>query len=107
MSPVDAPHGDDMATTPILIYTPGGGTPIGEPPIPRPPITNGELTQLVNGQNYIDVIFDYDQVDNTWIFVDCSGEHDQLTPLNIWPGIVTTKTATRFRHLNGLIVTIT
>jgi hypothetical protein len=71
---------------------------------PRPPITNGELTQLIIGQNYIDVTFDTEQVDNTWIFLDCSVLNTtDPDPLNIAPGITTIKTSTGFRlYLNGM-----
>jgi hypothetical protein len=93
---------------PILNYQPGGGTPVGEPfpppPLPGTGITNAGLTQLVNGQSYIDVVFDHTQTDNTWIFVECSVLNTtDPNPLNIYPGIITSKTASGFRlQLNGM-----
>ena len=91
-------------SSPILIWQPGGGTPPGEIAVPKPPITNADLTQLVIGQSYIDVVFDIEQVDNTWIFLACEVLNTtDLDPLNIWPGIITVKTSTGFRlQLNGL-----
>jgi hypothetical protein len=93
--------------SPILLYSPGGGTPGSlpqPPPLPGTGITNAGLTQLVNGQSYIDVVFDHIQTDNTWIFVECSVLNlTDASPLNIWPGITTSKTTAGFRlQLNGL-----
>jgi hypothetical protein len=67
-------------------------------------ITNAAITQLVNGQSYLDVVFDIAQADNTWIFVECSVVNTtDASPLNIWPGIITSKTSTGFRlQLNGM-----
>ena len=92
--------------TPILGYSPGGGVgqPVPLPPLPGTGITNAGLTQLVIGQSYIDVVFDHYQVDNTWIFVECSVLNTtDANPLNIWTGITTSKLTTGFRlQLNGL-----
>jgi hypothetical protein len=63
----------------------------------------GGIMPLVNGQSYIDVTFDTEQTDNTWIFLECSVRYvTDPSPLNIWPGIITVKTSTGFRlQLNG------
>jgi hypothetical protein len=59
---------------------------------------------LVNGQSYIDVAFGTAQSNANWIFVECGVVNTiDASPLNIWPGITTSKTATGFRvQLNGL-----
>jgi hypothetical protein len=62
------------------------------------------LTQLVPGQGYIEVVFPEPQLSPTWTFVACrivnTADPDAL---NIWPGIVRTKTKSGFRvHLSGL-----
>jgi hypothetical protein len=76
----------------------------GEPPGGGPgiEIING-VTQLVEGQAYIDVTFLVPQDNTNWIFVECHVVNTtDPTPLNIWPGILTNKTATGFRiQLNG------
>jgi hypothetical protein len=103
----DAADGDDMATNPpILVWTPGGGTPIYTPaPIPasRAAPENG-ITYLVNGQSYVDVVFVTVQPRADWTFTECRVVNISDTdPLNIWPGIVTSKTRNGFRlQLNGM-----
>jgi hypothetical protein len=105
-----AVHGERMATAPpILIWSPAGGTPSGEGPGAVADAVNGQgITQLVNGQAYIDVVFDHTQTDNTWIFVECAVVNTtDSTPLNIWPGIITVNLATGFRlQLNGCPIAI-
>jgi hypothetical protein len=61
------------------------------------------ITQLVNGQGYIDVTFATAQANAYWKFVEQEIVNtDDPAPLNIWPGILTSKTATGFRlQLNG------
>lgn len=55
-------------------------------------------TQLVNGQNYLDVTFGTARPDANWIFLELGIVNTtDASPLNIWPGILTSKTATGFR----------
>lgn len=92
--------------SPILFYEAGGGAPVAGPPFVPAPVS-GELdsgiTQLVSGQSYIDVVFDTPQADTNWT-TQCSVDDVlDVTPLNIWPGIVTSKSITGFRlQLNGM-----
>ena len=94
-----------MATVPpILIWQPAGGTPPGSLDRLAEAVNDQGITQLVNGQSYIDVVFGHIQTDNTWIFVECSVLNTtDGDPLNIWPGIITAKLTTGFRlQLNGM-----
>lgn len=94
---------------PILIWQPDGGTPSGELPSPIiPPTPESDLhigsTQLVSGQSYIDVVFSTPQATVDWTLIECAVFNIiDVTPLNIWPGIITAKTTTGFRlQLNGM-----
>jgi hypothetical protein len=95
-----------MPTTtspPILIWQPGGGTPIG--PVSNPPVySQADVTQLVQGQAYIDIVFGAVQTSEDWVLVACEVENTvDFEPLNIWPGIITDKTVAGFRlQLNGM-----
>jgi hypothetical protein len=93
-----------MATAPpILIWTPGGGVSGG--PISNPPVySQADVTQLVEGQAYIDIVFGAVQTDDQWVLVACEIYNTlDLDPLNIWPGIITDRTTAGFRlQLNGL-----
>jgi hypothetical protein len=73
----------------------GGGTGSG--------IVDYGITQLINGQSYIDVVFGTAQPNNNWILVECNVVNTvDASPLNIWSGIVTIKLTTGFRlQLNG------
>jgi hypothetical protein len=94
-----------MATpaSPILIYTPGGGVPVG--PVSNPPVYSQRgTTQLVAGQAYVDVVFGSVQTTDDWVLGECIVVNElDVTPLNIWPGIITDKAASGFRlQLNGM-----
>jgi len=97
-----------MATsdTPIIGYVPGGGVPPpGPPPLVPSNVTDAEggVTPLVNGQSYIDVTFAIAKSSTAWEFTDLMVVNtNDVSPLNIWPGILTVKTTTGFRlQLNG------
>jgi hypothetical protein len=74
---------------------------------PPPPLVNAADTgtiPLVNGQSYIDVVFPTAKANANWVFTELRILNTvDPTPLNIWPGIVSGKTATGFRlQLNGV-----
>jgi hypothetical protein len=73
------------------------------PPIPIPDDTQSGVTPLVNGQDYIDVVFGSAQPNANWTFLEARIINTtDVSALNIWPGIVTIKTTTGFRlQLNG------
>lgn len=73
----------------------GGGTDTA--------ISASAVTSLVWGQDYIDVTFT-PQGDANWKFVELNVVNmDDIDPLNIWPGIITSKTPSGFRlHLSGV-----
>jgi hypothetical protein len=95
-----------MATSPsppILVWVPGGGVSGG--PISNPPVySQADVTPLVEGQAYIDVVFGSIQTDDTWVLVACEVYNlTDFEPLNIWPGIITDRTTAGFRlQLNGV-----
>lgn len=95
-----------MPTTtspPILIWQPGGGVPGG--PISNPPVySQHDVTPLVAGQPYVDVVFGSVQTSEDWVLVECNVVNElDLAPLNIWPGIITDRTTAGFRlQLNGM-----
>ena len=73
---------------------------------PPPALVNAADTgtiPLVNGQSYIDVVFPTAKPNANWVFTELRILNTvDSTPLNIWPGIVSSKTATGFRlQLNG------
>lgn len=82
--------------------------PAPQPEIPDTPVTP-ELddvfgtTPLVMGQDYVDVAFPETLASSFWIFLELRTINVvDVNPLNIWPGIVTNKTAAGFRvQLNG------
>jgi hypothetical protein len=59
---------------------------------------------LVVGQSYIDVSFDTTQPNASWLMVECDVSNIiDPAPLNIWTGLVTSRTTTGFRvQLNGI-----
>jgi archaellin len=61
------------------------------------------MTELVEGQDYIDVGFGTSQPTADWVLIEASiFNTTDGTPINIWPGVVTSKTTTGFRlQLNG------
>ena len=65
-------------------------------------VVNG-ITQLVEDQDYIDVAFGTEQPNEDWVMLEVSLFNiTDSTPINVWPGVVTSKTATGFRlQLNG------
>jgi hypothetical protein len=92
-----------LSSPPILVWTPGGGVPVG--PVSNPPVySQAGTTHLINGQAYIDVVFGSVQTTDTWVLVECVVVNEiDVDPLNIWPGIITDKTAAGFRlQLNGM-----
>jgi hypothetical protein len=61
------------------------------------------ITQLVNGQAYIDVVLVTTLTDTVWDTVCSVVNTDDPTPLNIWPGVITAKSTTGFTvQLNGM-----
>ena len=62
------------------------------------------MTQLTQGMSYVDVNFGAAQPTADWVLVGLSISNlADLTPLNLWPGVVTNKSTTGFRlQLNGL-----
>ena len=61
------------------------------------------ITQLINGQAYIDVVLVTTLTDTVWDTVCSVVNTDDPTPLNIWPGIITAKSTTGFTvQLNGM-----
>jgi hypothetical protein len=104
-----APTGSGVTTIDDRCETEWGYIP--PPPPPVTPDVPGEgldvesgITALVAGQAYIDVVFLVPQDDANWIFVECGVVNtSDSSPLNIVPGIVTSKTTTGFRlQLSGL-----
>ena len=66
-------------------------------------IMESGLTPLVDGQDYIDVIFPTSLPGTTWNVLCSVLNTTDPTPLNIWPGIVTAKSPTGFTlQLNGV-----
>jgi hypothetical protein len=61
------------------------------------------ITPLVAGQSYVDVVFGTTQPNSNWTPLEASIINTtDSTPLNVWPGIITSKTTTGFRlQLNG------
>ena len=100
-----APTGSGVTTIDDRCETAWGYIP---PPPPEPgPGAGGEIsgsTPLINGQGYIDVVFDTAERNSYWTFIECQVVNTiDPAPLNIWPGIVTSKTKTGFRlQLNGI-----
>ena len=69
------------------------------------PIANQRgSVQLVVGQSYVDVVFHSSQTNANWILVACEIVNTtDATPLNISPGVITSRTLTGFRvQLEGL-----
>lgn len=66
-------------------------------------IMNGS-TQLILGQDYIDVAFGSEQPSANWVFIGATiFNGTDATPLNVWPGVVTSRTKSGFRlQLNGV-----
>jgi hypothetical protein len=64
-------------------------------------IING-ITALVEDQGYVDVVFG-EQPSANWVLIEASIFNlSDSTPLNVWPGVLTSKTTTGFRlQLNG------
>jgi hypothetical protein len=62
------------------------------------------ITPLVNGQSYIDVVFDVPRSSNDWVFVELRVLNTvDANALNIRDGIITNKTVTGFRlQLDGI-----
>jgi hypothetical protein len=62
------------------------------------------FTQLIEDQDYVDVVFSSDQPTSNWtslgiVIVNTTDS----TPINVWPGVISSKTASGFRlQLNGL-----
>jgi len=81
------------------------------PPQPQTVITTIEevsgivsgLIALVNGQDYIDVAFGTAQPTADWTPIEMSIDNlVDATPVNVWRGVITSKTTTGFRlQLNG------
>ena len=68
----------------------GSGGPISNPPV----YSQAGTTPLVEGQAYIDVVFGSIQTTDEWVLVECVVVNElDVDPLNIWPGIITDKTA--------------
>jgi len=65
-------------------------------------IING-LAVLVDGQDYVDVVFGSAQPSDAWVLIETSIFNTiDSTPVNVWPGVITSKTETGFRlQLNG------
>jgi hypothetical protein len=62
-------------------------------------ITENGLTNLVQGQGYIDVPFTVQKADTTWRLVEANVFNTvDVAPLNIFPTLVTNKTVTGFRQ---------
>lgn len=61
------------------------------------------VTPLIWGQDFIDVTF-VGQASSNWQFVECNVVNtDDPDALNIWPGLITSKTDHSFRlHLNAM-----
>ena len=61
------------------------------------------ITPLISGQDYIDVEFGEDQPSLDWVMIEASIENTtDPTVLNVWRGVITSKTTTGFRlQLNG------
>ena len=99
-----APTGSGVTTISDQCETAWGYIP---PPPPEPGLgAGGEISgsaPLINGQGYIDVVFDTPERNSYWTFIECQVVNTiDPAPLNIWPGIVTSKTKTGFRlQLNG------
>lgn len=65
-------------------------------------VVNGTV-QLVEGQDYIDVVFGSAQPNENWVLLEVSIFNlTDVAPLNVWPGVMTSKTSNGFRvQLNG------
>lgn len=61
------------------------------------------VTELVEAQDYIDVVFGSAQPTPDWVMIEASILNTtDGTPINVWPGVLTSKTTTGFRlQLNG------
>lgn len=56
------------------------------------------IARLISGQAYIDVVFGLAQPDGNWIFTGCGISNTaDVSPLNILPGLLSSKTASGFR----------
>ena len=61
------------------------------------------ITQLINGQAYVDVVLVTTLSDTIWDTVCSVVNTTDATPLNIWPGMITAKSTTGFTvQLNGM-----
>jgi hypothetical protein len=92
------------AEIPIQVVL-GTGTSVGSPDTPSGGgITASGSTSLVAGQAFIDVVFQAAQASDEWNLLECHVVNTiDPSPLNIWAGILTSKSATGFRvQLNGL-----
>jgi hypothetical protein len=61
------------------------------------------VTPLIQGQDYVDVVFGSSQPSVDWVLIE-AGMFNLVdsTPLNVWRGVVTSKTTSGFRlQLNG------
>jgi phage baseplate assembly protein W len=97
----ETPTRVDQTLPPMEVPVTGPPGPPG-PAGPGVAIKSG-ITQLVNSQSYIDVVFDATQTNIDWDIVCSVVNTDDANPLNIWPGIVTAKARTGFRvQLNGV-----
>jgi hypothetical protein len=87
--------------TPILNYFPGGGVPVGKPTEVIGDFSGVQV--LTVGRNYVDVNFSPELNNADWQFVELRIVNiGDLNPLNIFPGLVTNKSASGFRvWLNG------
>jgi hypothetical protein len=72
----------------------------GDIPAPAPPEASNDVsgvTPLVSGQSFINVVFTSPLSSASWTFIECRVVNTlDSAPLNIWPGIVTSKTASGF-----------
>lgn len=62
------------------------------------------ISQLTQGQDYVDVVFGTAQPNENWVILETAILNmDDSTPLNVWPGVVTSKDISGFRlQLNGV-----
>lgn len=61
-------------------------------------------TVLIQGQDYVDVVFGSEQPTLNWVFLSATiFNTTDASPLNVWPGVLTSKTTAGFRlQLNGV-----
>jgi hypothetical protein len=101
-----APTGSGTTTLTDQCETAWGYIPPAPPVVTvQVPIANQRgMVQLVLGQGYVDVVFHSTQTNSNWILVECEIVNTtDSTPLNIAPGIITSRTLTGFRiQLEGL-----